>query len=151
MQELKTLREMRGGAHRSATLVKRSTAEKRHAEERQDLRSDTSSSASNRRTTKPQTKKEITKTNRKFEDNKTDECDELRAAHSRRKKEMQNLCTHTRDEYEKHCSRDRFWNLDKFESYPTKKTSASSTVHLSATRKHARDVSKRGSGLRSSR
>ena len=64
MQELKMQREMRGGAHMSTPLARRST-------ERRDLRSDNA--------------------NREFED-ETKECDELRAAFSVSKKERGRTC-----------------------------------------------------------
>ena len=57
----------------------------------------------------------------------------------------------TRDEYEKNRSHDRFRIPDKFDSYPAKRRPVSGTTYLSATGKHARDIVKRGSEIRSSR
>ena len=108
----------------STPLARRST-------ERQDLRSDNAK--------------------REFED-ETKECDELRAAFSVSKKERGRTCASiTATNMKKNRSHDRFRILDKFESYPTKKRPVSGTTYVPATGKHARDIVKRGSEIRSSR
>ena len=64
---------------------------------------------------------------------------------------MDSHSMNTRDEYEKNRSHDGFRIPDKFESYLAKKRPVSGTTHVSATGKHARDIVKRVSEIRSSR